>query len=69
MADLKGEEQPLYLREIGKGGMSGTYFGRDVSKGDYFIVKHNGCDSKRAKIVWAYETIETVYMLGFCFQN
>ncbi|KMQ50850.1 hypothetical protein CHISP_2201 [Chitinispirillum alkaliphilum] len=65
-----GEEIPLYLREISQGGMSGTCFRNDLDeRGEVFLVKHNGTGIRQAKLVWSYKSIESVYMLGFSFQN
>jgi len=63
-------QSALYLCNISEGGVSGTYFGKDIPlHHDKVVLVSNENNAKYARLAWSCETIESVYMLGFEFMN
>jgi len=64
------EEVPIYLRDLSDGGISGTFFGEQIPSYDeiHYIQDNKGA-VKPARLIWAIQSVSTVYMLGFKFEN
>lgn len=59
---------PVYLRDTGPGGLSGTCFGGDVPGVDELLLYDLPDGTRRAvRVAWSFSAIEDVHMLGLEF--
>ncbi|NLG16784.1 MAG: hypothetical protein GX556_05570 [Fibrobacter sp.] len=66
----KTSVNPIYLRDLSEGGISGTYFGQEIPNQEsiHFIQDSSG-NEKAARLVWAVQSVPEVYMLAFKYED
>jgi hypothetical protein len=67
-AGAPGNSLPVYVRDKGPGGMSGTCFGETVPRVNELLFMHgeNG-GMVTMRVAWCFCAVQTVHMLGFEF--
>ena len=61
---------PIYLRDLSDGGVSGTYFGEEIpSYEEIHYLQDKKGEIKPVRLVWAFQGVSSVFMLGFKYEN